>query len=230
MDTQGATTAFGKDAKIAARLCRLDDTKRIFLSRNGKIRSIIACDLKKDAAVRAAFVSLAGGMQKARAESKASGDPLLVANNVTKFLQDFFVFAVHRDVAKNGKIIASDDTSEMLLERVRESCAARNRSRIPFVGKKFNPGRFEERHFGRKMTSSFVLAREFTSFDFAGFDVGLIEGVDANDRTGDGRSDFPAKKFLSDGVRVRKSDSNDGMTGLFKSRNCRILSFIRLRR
>ena len=49
---------------------------------------------------------------------------------------------------------------------------------------------------------SFVFAGEFPGFDFAGFDVGLIEGVDADDGAGNGGGDLPAEKFLAEIVNV----------------------------
>ena len=52
------------------------------------------------------------------------------------------------------------------------------------------------------MSCGFVFSSEFARFDFAGFDVGLIESVDADDGAGDGGSNFPAEKFLADGVDI----------------------------
>ena len=50
----------------------------------------------------------------------------------------------------------------------------------------------------------------------AGFDVGLIERIDADDRAGNGRGDLPAEEFLADLVAIGDVDAHDGMTGPFE--------------
>ena len=113
MYTECATAALGEDIEIAACLRGLYDAERVFLARYSKVGSVIVSDLEKDAAVRATFVSLTGGMQKSRAEAEASGKLLFVANDVTEFLENFFVFGVHGDVAEDGEVIASACAGEM---------------------------------------------------------------------------------------------------------------------
>src|SRR5215470_1629923 len=144
MDTQCAAATFGEDAEVAASLRCLRDPECVFLPGNGEIGSIIAGNLQKDAAIRAALVGLSRGVQEAWAEAKAGGDFLFVANGVTEFLQDFFVFRIHRDVAQNGEIIARSDTREMLFEYVDKFCAATESRCVLFVGEEFYPSGFEE--------------------------------------------------------------------------------------
>src|SRR5690349_19477675 len=107
MYTECAAAALGEDVEIATSLRGLYDAERVFLAGHGEVGSVIVSDLKKDAAVRATFVSLTGGMQKSRAEAEASGKFLFVTNDVTEFLENFFVFGVHGDVAEDGEVIAS---------------------------------------------------------------------------------------------------------------------------
>src|SRR5215831_458567 len=122
MDTQGSATAFGENVEIAASLRSLYDAKCVFLARHGEIGSVVAGDLQKDAAVRPAFVGLACRVQEARTEAEARGDFLFVADNMAKFLENFFVFGIHGNVAEDGEVVARADPSEMLFERVDKFC------------------------------------------------------------------------------------------------------------
>src|SRR4029077_14158456 len=121
MHGERAAAAFGKDVEIAASLRGLYGAERVFLVGHGQIRGVIARDLQKDAAVRAAFVGLAGRMQESRAEAEASGEFLSITNGVTEFLKNFFVFGINGDVPENGEVIASAGAREMLFQYVDES-------------------------------------------------------------------------------------------------------------
>src|SRR5882762_6589462 len=118
MDAKRTTAAFGENVEVAAGLRSFYGPERIFLARDGEIESVVAGDLQKDAAVRTAFISLAGGVQKARAEAEAGGDFLFVADDVAKLLQDFFVFRVHRNVAENGEVISGSRSGAMFFQHL----------------------------------------------------------------------------------------------------------------
>ena len=51
MDAQDATTTFGQNCKIGARLRCLDNTKGLFLARHRQVGQIVAGDLKKHARI-----------------------------------------------------------------------------------------------------------------------------------------------------------------------------------
>jgi len=91
-----------------------------FLPRDGNIGGVIAGELEKYAGVRPALVSLAGGMEKARAEAEAGGGFFGVAHLVTDGLERFFVGVVHLDVAEEGEIVAAADAAEMRAKDFRE--------------------------------------------------------------------------------------------------------------
>jgi len=55
-----------------------------------------------------------------------------------------------------------------------------------FVGEKLDALFLEEGRLRRQASGRFVLARQLLGFDLTGFDVRLIEGVDADEGTGDG--------------------------------------------
>ena len=59
--------------------------------------------------------------------------------------------------------------------------------------------------------------------DLARFDVGLIEGVDPEDRARDRGRNFPAEEFLSQVVDVGHGDAHDRMPGFFERGHLGIL-------
>src|SRR5260221_7045815 len=73
MHAKGASPALRKYCEIAAGLRGLDDTERIFLVGDRKIDGVVTGDLQEDAGVGSAFIGLAGGVKKTRAETKNGG-------------------------------------------------------------------------------------------------------------------------------------------------------------
>src|SRR5262249_24781881 len=154
-------------------------------------------------------------------------DFLFVTHDVTKPLQDLFVFGIHCDVAEYGEVIASSSAPKMFFQHIDQLCSAIESSSVLLVSEKFHSSGLEEREFGWQRAGRFMFSGEFGGLDFAGFDIRLIEGIDADDRTGNRSCNFPAEKFLADGVRVRHRDANDGMAGLFEGGYSSILRFVR---
>src|SRR5258708_23598669 len=70
MHTQRAAAALGKNSEIAAGLCRLHDTEGVPLRWYRQILGVITSDLEKNAAIRAAFLSLSGRVHTSRAETE----------------------------------------------------------------------------------------------------------------------------------------------------------------
>ncbi len=87
--------------------------KVYFWSGHGQIDGIIAGDLQENSRVRAAFISLPGGMQEARAKSKTSGGVFFVAHGMAKLLQFSFVLRSHLNEAEESEVVASADAIEM---------------------------------------------------------------------------------------------------------------------
>src|SRR5258708_37697368 len=100
---------------------------------------------------------------------------------------------------------------------------------IFFIREKLDAFLFKERRLWWETSGRFVLARQLFGFDLAGFDVRLVEGVDADDGACDGGGDFPAKKFLAEIIGVRQSDAHDGMPSFFERSDRGILGLVRLR-
>src|ERR1700674_415562 len=117
--------------------------------------------------------------------------------------------------------------AQIVLERAAGGRAARRGSRegggVLVVGEELEARFFNYRFFGRKQAREFVFRGELFGYDFARLDVGLIEGVDPEDRARDRGRDFPAKEFLSEGVDVRHGDAHHRVSGLFKHGDAGIL-------
>src|SRR2546423_13823953 len=107
----------------------------------------------------------------------------------------------------------------MRFQNVGKFRAAFQRGGILLIREKLDALLLEERRFRWKTPRRFVLARQFFGFDLAGFDVRLIEGVDPDDRTGDGRGDFPPEEFLPEIVSIWQRDAHPRMPRVFKSGN-----------
>jgi hypothetical protein len=73
MDTQDATTTFGQNCKIGARL------RCLFLARHRPVDRTVAGDLEKYTRIWAAFVDLAGRVKKSRTKTEAGCDSPAVA-------------------------------------------------------------------------------------------------------------------------------------------------------
>src|SRR5258708_18635565 len=107
--------------------------------------------------------------------------------------------------------------------------AAFQRRGILFICEKLNALLLEERRLRWKASSRFVLARQFFGFDLASFNVRLVEGVDPDDRTGDGCGDFPTEKFLPEVVSIWQRDAHHRMPGFFERSDRGILRLVGLR-
>ena len=68
---------------------------------------------------------------------------------------------------------------------------------------------------------------QFLGLDLAGFDVGLVECVDAEDRSGYRGGNFPAEEFLAEVIRVGHSDVDNGMPCFFECGDFGVLCRVR---
>ena len=92
---------------------------------------------------------------------------------------------VHLDIAKQRKVVTGAKPRQMraqiILEgMVRAGCFGEVGG-VLVVRVKLDARFFKNRFFGRKRAREFVLRGELFGYDFARFDVGLIEGVDSKD-------------------------------------------------
>src|SRR5579859_3927260 len=98
MNAQRAPVALEQNVKVAAGLRVLHHAETGAMSGNGEVLAIIAGDLQKDAAIRAAFIGLAGRMQKSRSEFEAGCDVAPVAQRQPQLLQDGDVLLAARQI------------------------------------------------------------------------------------------------------------------------------------
>src|SRR5260370_5241445 len=214
MHAQRAAAALGKNSEIAAGLCRLHDTEGVPLPWYRQILGVITSDLEKNAAIRAAFVGLSGGVQKSRAETENGSHFFLVAHRVTNRLQRLFIRGIHGDVAEDTKIIACLEPRKMGLQNISKSRPV-HCSYILLVGEKLDAACFNKWYLWRQAPGGFVLARPLLRFYLAGLHVGLVEGIDADDGSRHSRSDLPPEKFLAQIVNIRERNTHNPVPGLF---------------
>src|SRR6202521_5635814 len=110
---QRPTLAVGQNLEVAPSLCCLHYSESVLLSGNRQVLSIVACYLQEHAAVGAAFISLSGGVQKTRPETEARRHMFAIADGHAQALQQRFVFRIHLDIAKQGKVVAGAKTLQM---------------------------------------------------------------------------------------------------------------------
>jgi hypothetical protein len=75
-----------------------------------------------------------------------------------------------------------------------------------------------DRRFRRQRAGFLESGGQFARLDLARFDVGLIERIDPEHRSGDRGGDFEAKKFLADILDRLLHDANDRVAGFFQRR------------
>src|SRR5260370_20040509 len=94
MHMKSPAAALLQDFQVASRLGVLYDTKSVAMSGYRQIVGVLGRDLKKHTAVRAALVSLAGGVQESRAEAADSRHTARIAHNRTHAVDHSSMFVV----------------------------------------------------------------------------------------------------------------------------------------
>src|SRR5438034_10443807 len=86
--------------------------------------------------------------------------------------------------------------------------------RVFCIGEELDAVLFKHRDFRWQSPGLFILLRQLPGFEFAGFNVRLVERIDANNRAGYGDRNFPTAEFLAQIVDVRDRNSNYWLYGL----------------
>src|SRR3984957_20539713 len=201
MHTKRAPSALRQYLKIAARLRCLYHAKRVFMSRHRQFHRIVTGDLQKHSGVRVAFVGLSGGVQKARPKAEASRNMVPVADRVPNRHQALFVDVIDLDESQDRTAITRSESAQMSFQiscqRPVGTHSCRQPCSIFFVREKLDPLFLTHRLFRGQGAGLFELRCQSLRCNLAGFDIGLIECVDADDGTGDGSGNLPAEKFRS---------------------------------
>src|SRR5689334_8657423 len=100
MNSERPAASIGKHLEVTTSLGGFYNAEAVLLPGHRQVVRVITSDLKKDAAVRPAFVGLPGRVQEARAEAETGRNLLRVANRVADFLQDGFVRGIHFHVSE----------------------------------------------------------------------------------------------------------------------------------
>ena len=108
---------------------------------------------------------------------------------------------VHLNVGQQRKVISWADTFQMRA-KISSKVPATQGAGVFRISEQFDPGLLKERFFRGQRTRLFVLACQFSRFDFAGFNVGLIESIDPDYAPGHCSGDLPAEEFLAEIVGV----------------------------
>ncbi len=95
------------------------------------------------------------------------------------------------------------------------------------IGEELDAVVFEDRLLRGQGAGLLVFRGQVAGRDLAGFNIGLVEGVDADDGAGYGGGDFPAEEFLAQIVNVAERNADNGMPGLLQRRNFGVLSRVR---
>src|SRR5260221_1927692 len=230
MDAQSPPPALGEDIEIAARLRRLDGAESVFLAGHGKVLRIIAGDLQKDPGIGAALVSLSRRMQEAWAETEAGRDALRIADRAAGGLQRHGMRFVVLDIGEQREVIPAPEPPEMGLQIAFERGAGAEIGEllgVHRIGEELDAARYEDRLLFRQRAGLFISRRQLACLDLAGLDIGLIEGVDADDRAGDRGGDLPAKELLAELVTVFEGDAHDGLAGALQRIDGAILCHVR---
>src|SRR5439155_5373328 len=140
-------------------------------------------------------------MQKPRTKTKTRCHASSITNGTTHRLQRRFMIVVHLNIGQQSKIIAFGQTITMRLEISVQRTFARSFIKscgVSLVSEQLDAIALENRSLRRQRSVFFIFAGQLARREFAGFNVRLIEWIDADDRTGDSGGDFPTKKFLAE--------------------------------
>lgn len=99
-------------------------------------------------------------------------------------------------------------------KRLRQSFGVTENLAIFSVGKEREVAVPKQRGFGGELSGFFVGGGEFAGLILAGFDIGLIKRIDAEDRSSNSGGEFPSKEFLADVIAVSDGDTNNRMAGI----------------
>ena len=134
----------------------------------------------------------------------ATGQP--IAQLDAYGLQGRIVGVVTVDVGEEADIVAGTDAAEMRRQPGfdgRRLGGGAQGGGVDGVGVQRQSVGGDQRRRGFQLAGRLIGIGEGPGLDLAGFDIGLIERIDADHHAGD-RSDLPAQKLLEQSLRVRR--------------------------
>src|SRR5215467_10152251 len=125
---------------------------------------------------------------------------------------------IHLDIGEQGKVVACAKLVEVCAQKALERLIIASKifqvCGVAIVSEQFNPIFFANWRFGRETAVLLIFGSEFARDHFAGLDIGLVEGIDTEDRTGYGSRDLPAEELLAKIVCVGKLDFHHRLPSL----------------
>src|SRR2546429_9492117 len=80
--------------------------------------------------------------------------------------------------------------------------------RVLSIGEELDTVLFKKRNFRGEGAGLFVLLRQVSGCDLAGFNVRLVESIDTNDRAGYGGCNFPTEEIPAQAIEIPDRNSN----------------------
>ena len=160
-------------------------------------------------------------MQEPRAEAERGGDLLRVAYRMANGLQLALVRRVALDIGVDREIVTRPQAADVGGQTGRG--AGRSGRGVIHRGEETQRPVFQHRRLVRERTGLFKRLGQRTRGCFAGFDVGLVEGVDVQQGAGDRGCHFPAEEFLSDIQAVGQRNTHHGLARGLQRGECGVV-------
>src|ERR1700674_3825180 len=155
-------------------------------------------------------------MKEPRPEAETSGDAPAVANQNADVLERDLMALIAFDISEQRAIVARLNAPKMRRQNFHEGLGRRQCLAVLAIGEERNTGLFEQRRFRRQLPGPLVRGGELARLVLAGLDIRLIEWIDAEDRTGNGRGKLPTEEFLANVVAIGDGDAHDRVTRTFE--------------
>ena len=158
-------------------------------------------------------------MQEARAESEHGGDLQMVAEMLAHGLQRLNVRLVAIEIGEQAEVIAGARAPEVGTQpgfQGRRAGGLGQRRGVGRIGVEGEAVALQDGGFGGALAALLVGLGESAGLDLAGLDVGLIEGIDADDGAGHGDGDLPAEELLEQHLSIGQGDADHRLAGLLE--------------
>src|SRR5437763_4244497 len=195
VDAEQPPVARGERLVIADGLRAAQHAEAESLAGDGHVLAAAAGELQEHAVVRAAFVQLTGGVEEARAVAGGGGDAQLARDGLADGGDGLVARRTRRDVLGERDVIARLDFRQQRGDGV------------GIAGVDLRAG---ERHRPLRLE----LLEQLPGVVLRLLHVRLIEGVDAQQRAGDGGGELPGEEDLAEVERIGQDLIDDGMAGV----------------
>ena len=138
-------------------------------------------------------------MQETRAKTNTGGGAQMVTHDAAHAGQLAFARAVHVEVSQQAHIVAAPGRGQVRTQHIHQlGVRARGLTqarRVLGIGVQQHTVFFEEVLLGRQVTIALVGIGQRARLDLGGFHIGLVERMDADDRTSDSRRVLPTEEL-----------------------------------